>query len=125
MKIFPTYAFVLALIVLLLFPGVLMAQGLVPCDGPDCSFAHVIQLIETVIDFLIFTLAFPIATALFAYAGILMITAGGKEEQIKKAKRVFWHVAVGLLIMLAAWLIVYTITTTLLDTDLPIKLKRP
>lgn len=101
---------------LVALPVVVSAQFEV-CEGPDCDFSHLVLLVQRVINFLIFTLAFPISALMFAYAGILMLTAGGKEGQIKKAKSVFWGVAVGLVLMLAAWLIVYTITNTLIDKD--------
>lgn len=107
----------LLVFVIVLMPFVVSAQGFEVCDGPDCDFSDLVLLVQKIINFLIFTLAFPISALMFAYAGILMLTAGGKEGQIKKAKSIFMGVAIGLVLMLAAWLIVYTITNTLIDED--------
>jgi hypothetical protein len=106
---------------LIVLPVVVSAQApFKVCEGPDCDFNHLVLLVQRVINFLIFTLAFPISALMFAYAGILMLTAGGKEGQIKKAKSVFMGVAIGLVLMLAAWLIVYTITNILIDDEFEI-----
>lgn len=88
----------------------------IPCDGPDCNFGHLVELASNIINFLIM-LSIPLTVLAFAYAGLLMLTAGGNEGQISKAKGIFWTVLKGFLFILSAWLIVYTITTALLDPD--------
>ena len=50
---------------------------------------------------------------MFAYAGFVLLTAGGDTSKLKKAKDVFTNVALGLVFAAAAWLIVHTILTTL------------
>jgi len=100
-------------------PFAVSAQGLVPCGGetqPACDFNYFIQLIQNVIQFLMFTVAMPLAAVLFAWAGIMMLTAGGSEDKIKQAKEIFWWVFVGILIALSAWLVVNAITSALLKS---------
>ncbi len=49
---------------------------------------------------------FLIATLYGIYGGYLYLTAGGEEEQTKKAKTIFKQVAVGILIIFMAYSIV-------------------
>jgi len=48
-----------------------------------------------------------IAVVLIVYAGFLWMTAGGNEEQIKKARGLLINAVVGLIIILAAYGIAY------------------
>ncbi len=93
----------------------LLAQSfnLIVCDGPDCTFAHLIQLTQNLINALIILSTF-LATAAFAYAGILLLVSGGNESAKTKAKDIFLKVLKGYLWILGAWLLVYTITSVLL-----------
>jgi hypothetical protein len=95
------------------------------CEAGDgeCGLDDLVALVQRVINWIIMIFA-PIAMIMFAWAGVLMVTAGGNKGQIDRAKGIFTNVAIGLVIVLSAWLIVYTITTTLLkDPDLPVGLE--
>ena len=61
------------------------AQGLVPCDGgaTPCDFAALLTLISNVLDFMIYSVATPIAAIMFAYAGFLYLTAQDNEGKVK------------------------------------------
>ncbi len=95
-------------------------SGLIPCGRSDtngnitnpCDFAGFMELINNVIQFLLFKMAVPIAAIMFAYAGVLLVTAGGGEAKTK-AKHIFGNVVFGLVIAIAAWLIVRTILSIL------------
>ncbi len=90
--------------------------GLIPCDNiaTKCNFSQFMNLINTIIHFLLFDLSIPVAAVMFAYAGFLMITAGGEAAQARtKAKNIFTNAAIGLVIMATAWLIVKTILLAL------------
>ncbi len=96
------------------------SSGLIPCSGAEnspCHFNDIIDLIRGIVSFLMFKVALPLSALLFSWAGVLMLTAGGSEEQIKKAKDIFFFVFIGILITLAAWLIVDTITGSLLTPE--------
>ncbi|MBP6883740.1 MAG: hypothetical protein KBC06_00710 [Candidatus Pacebacteria bacterium] len=88
-------------------------KGLVPCktsaNPGDCDFNAFMNLINTVIQFLLFKMALPIAAIMFAYAGVLMVTSGGSTESMSKAKGIFVDVVKGLVIAVASWLIIRTI----------------
>ncbi|MFH1291984.1 MAG: hypothetical protein ABIH87_02195 [bacterium] len=55
----------------------------------------------------VLTFAGTIFLALTVYAGILWMTAGGKEEQVEKANKMLYTAVIGLIIVFAA----YGITT--------------
>ncbi|QQR50047.1 hypothetical protein IPF86_03100 [Candidatus Nomurabacteria bacterium] len=97
------------------------SKGLVPCGGynPDgseqamCTFTDIMILINTVINFLIFTLALPIAAIVFAWAGFIFITEGSNQSKRTQAKNMMINVVIGLVLALASWLIVKTILVSL------------
>ncbi len=84
-----------------------LAGPLVPgCEGQSCRACDLITLSQNIINFgVVFSVI--VATLMFAYAGIMYVTAAGQgPEQIKKAHKVFINVLVGLLLVLLAWLLV-------------------
>src|SRR3989339_245767 len=92
--------------------------GLVPCgterDADDkitnpCGFNHILDLINKVVKFIFLDLVIPIAALAFAYAGFELLTSGGETSKREKAKKTFTNVAIGLVIAVAAFLIVQTI----------------
>lgn len=95
-------------------PAVSLADGLVPCNtAADCNFSALLQLVNNVINYLLL-LTVPIAAIMFAYAGFIMVTAGEESAGAKtKAKSIIKDAVLGLIIALAAWLIVKLILTTL------------
>jgi len=101
------------------------ATGLVPCtntpdpvtgkiDASKCDFTQLMNLVNKVIHFILFDMVIPIAAIMFAYAGFLLVTAGGEAASARtKAKSIFTNALIGLVIAVAAWLIVKLILTTL------------
>ncbi|MCR4275039.1 MAG: pilin [Candidatus Campbellbacteria bacterium] len=110
-----TVAFGLSLAVVLV-PLVSFA-AIVPCGGPPpqtaCTFNDLVLLVNNVINFLLYTVALPISAALFAWAGILYLTAAGDMGKISKAHEIFKNVFFGLIIALAGFLIIDLITNVL------------
>lgn len=83
-----------------------------PCEGNE-GWNNLMKLINNIVNFILFRLALPLAAIMFAYAGFELLTSGGNTEQMKKAKKIFINVAIGLILAAAAWLIVNTILSTL------------
>ena len=54
-----------------------------------------------------------VAVAFLIYAGILMVTAGGNDEQITKARKVIMYAVVGIVIILLSWTIVTFVASAL------------
>ncbi|MFA6586164.1 MAG: pilin [Candidatus Paceibacterota bacterium] len=73
-----------------------------------CGFYDILTLINTVIQY-ITTIFVSIAAIMFAYAGVELITSEGETSKREKAKKIFTNVVIGLIVVLAAFLIVQTI----------------
>ncbi len=113
----------LLLVLVLLAPVFAQAQNdpiIPPCGQkdttgklqPECGFDDLILLIKNIINLLI-KLAIPISAAVFAWAGMIMMlnpdNSGKRTEAITMMKKV----AIGLAIILSAWLVTNTITRAL------------
>ena len=83
---------------------------LVPCDGiqTKCNFAQLMAMVDRIVDFII-DLILPIGAIVISYVGFLYLSSGGSPETRKKAKGIFVKVVIGIIFILAAWLIVNTI----------------
>lgn len=112
--------FILALMFL---PALVMAQdsGLIPCGYGDnpCDTGDVANFVNGLISFLIQMLGI-IAVIVMVYAGFRLVTSGGNEGEATKAKELFTNVVIGIVIILAAWLVVDTIMKTLTGDGLDV-----
>ena len=91
-------------------------KPLIVCGGPNCGFNEIILLVNNLIHDLVI-ISTLLAVIVFCYAGFILLTSGGKAGALDKAKGMLFKVVIGYLWILAAWLIVYTITSTLLKPD--------
>ena len=90
------------------------SKPLVPdCPIDGCGFNEVMILINSVINFLLFTIATPLAALIFVYAGFKLITSSGDPGKLTDVKNILKNAIFGYLIALAAWLIINTILTML------------
>jgi putative copper export protein len=94
-------------------------QPLIVCYGSApydkaCEFKDLVILLQNLITDLIL-LSTLLATIAFAYAGLKLLTSGGNESARKEATEIFLKVLKGYLWILGAWLLVYTITSVLLN----------
>jgi hypothetical protein len=120
-RAFRTWATLLVL-VLILAPYMAFAQGsmpdqIVPCTGTDCTVCDIATLAQRVLNAGIYIAVF-MSAILFAWAGVTMVTAGGNPGKVTQAKSIFWNVTVGLVLILAAWLLVDVIFATLTGNHL-------
>ena len=91
-------------------------QNMIICEGPDCNFASLMQLVEVLIHNIV-VISTYIAVAVIIYAGFLLITSGGNPGKKEKAKNALTMIIIGYVCILVAWVLVYTITSVLLDDD--------
>lgn len=100
-------------------PFFVYAAGLVPCGEANnpCTLCHLFQLISKIIDFVLKDLLLPLAILGFLIGGIMIITAGGSENQLEKGKSIIWSTVIGIFIAFAAWLIVDTIIQSIVDPN--------
>lgn len=119
--------FLLATIVtMMIMVGPLLAQdgGLGPvvptCEGDNCKFEDFLQLLDNIFQ-AILILAVPAASLAIAYAGILLVTAQGDTGKRNEAKAILWTAVLGLVIALAAWLMVKTVLDFLATDQFQLK----
>lgn len=91
-------------------------NGEVPVSE-QCTFNDLINEVQVVINFLIFKIAAPLAAVMFVYAGFLYLTNGGNESRVRQAHEVFWNVFIGLVVALAAWIVMSFILTFFLGAN--------
>ena len=109
--------FLLACLVVVL-PSIVSAQptvpgGLVPCQGADCTACSVVDLVNNIVKWLIgiLMIVFAIITA---YAGFGLVTSGGNPAAKTEAKQKLTNALIGLIIVLAAWILVDTLMRAIL-----------
>ncbi|MEK7548950.1 MAG: hypothetical protein AAB496_00435 [Patescibacteria group bacterium] len=103
------------------------AAGLVPC-GPglaksSCSFCDFLTLGQNIINLGI-KLAIPIAVAIIIAGGFMIMFSAGSTERVSTGKKIITSAVVGVIIALAAWLIV-DITFRVLAGQTPAGLENP
>ncbi len=110
----------------LLGAGGARADGIVPCTQPvkietssseicyfyECNVCDLQRLGMNILGFLI-GLGMVIAALLFCYAGWLYVTAGPKPGNVSKAHNIFLDTLMGLIILLAAYLLVDVVMKSL------------
>ena len=111
----------LALISLFIFPIFIHAQATrltYECNPPgDCEFSDVIAAIQNLVSWgVTFALAFSVVVLVFA--GYKYMISGDNPGERKEANKMLWKVVVGIVLVLAAWLIVNLITDVLLGKKL-------
>ena len=102
------------LFLLMVIPGVAGAQdgGLVTCEGPDCNWCTLVDMVNGVIDFIIAMLS-VIAIIIMVIAGFRMVTSGGDTGAWESGKKMLTSVIIGIVLVLASWLIVDTLLSML------------
>lgn len=103
------------LIIALLLVGAetVSAAGMIPCEGVDCTECDLVALGNELLKWLIGVLmvVFAIITA---WAGFGLVTSGGNPSAKQDAKNKLSNAIIGLIIVLAAWLLVDTVMRALL-----------
>ena len=102
---------------LLITASVTSAAGIVPCTN-NCTICHLFVGINSIIDFLLKNIAFPLGVVAILYGGFMIMTSGGSEEQVKKGKTALEFAVYGIIIAFAGWLIVGTILSSLVTDTL-------
>ena len=99
-----------------------LVNDLVPCgttNNPQpCGYNDFLNLIERVFDYLVI-FAVPLAAGVIVVGGAIMMTAGTNDSKRSQAKKIIWMAIWGLVIVLASYLIVKLVFTTLVKSDSP------
>jgi hypothetical protein len=116
------YLSLIALIIFIVMPSVASAAPFVTCSlelGADgkianpCNLCHLIDMGNTVLQWLIGVLL-VVFSIIVAVAGFGLATSGGNPEAKSAAKSKIMNALIGLVIVLAAWLLVDTVMKALL-----------
>ncbi|OHA58537.1 MAG: hypothetical protein A2571_02055 [Candidatus Vogelbacteria bacterium RIFOXYD1_FULL_44_32] len=83
----------------------------------NCNFDNLKQLVNIVIEFVIFELAMPIAVIAIMYAGFLFVFHGDQSGERQKAISIFKNMGIGLVLMLAAYIIVKAVVVGLVGSS--------
>jgi len=83
-----------------------LGEGLVPCDGWDCTSDNLTGMVGSIFDLIAFQIVPALAIIGFVIAGIIMITSGGDPAKFNQGKSAMIAIAVGLIIVYLAWAIV-------------------
>lgn len=109
MKLVLTSTVVLGLLLLFVPIEQVSAQsGFVPCDGANCSACDFVSMINVIIKWL-FGMIFVLFAVLMTKAGFGLVTSGGNQGALDAAKSHFQNALIGIIIVMAGWLIVDTI----------------
>jgi len=116
------FAIVFALCLAVLVPASFVlaqsdvADQIVPCGsgGDFCNLCDLVQLAQNLINIGIF-ITVALSAVTFAVAGLKYMTAGGDTTKAIAARKMFTNVAVGLIIILGAWIGVDTLMKTVTD----------
>lgn len=92
--------------------GAGLPKQIVPCTGVNCTVCDLATLAQNIINTGIFIFIF-FSALMFAYAGFLYLTNEAIQMQ-QQAKSIFKNVTIGLIILLAAWLLVDTLMKSVL-----------
>jgi hypothetical protein len=87
--------------------------NLVPCNGPECNACLLVQLGENLLNWLIGVLM-VIFSIIIAWAGFKLVISGGNVQAKSEAKSMITNALIGLIVVLAGWLIVDTAMRMLL-----------
>ena len=92
-------------------------QPIVPCGGvgqndcsSDCDF---LSLIQNLVDFVTKGLVPVLGTLFYIAGGFFMILGGANPGMFQRGKEMMWNTTVGIIMVLASWLITNTIINTL------------
>jgi len=86
---------------LVFIPFFVLANGLIPCTGNECTLEDIPALIYNVIDF-IFKLAGIVGVLMLIIGGIYFLLAGPNPEFIEKGRKAIIAVIIALLIIFLA-----------------------
>lgn len=111
-----SFAAWLASMFLVFSPALAFAAGLpqqiVTCTGVNCSVCDIATTAQNVLNTAIFIMVF-LSAVLFAWAGWKMLTAQGNTESYSQGKAIFGNVVLGLVIILAGWIVIDTLMKTM------------
>lgn len=116
-----------AFLLIVAWPGLASAAGMVQCDpakpltqAGSCNLCALLETVQKMITSAI-EWVFIVAVGLIVYNGILMYFSQGKPEKFSKALHNILNVIIGIVIVLAAWIVINTLINTFAGAQSPLK----
>ncbi len=111
--------FVLALIIMVGFAGPVFADvsgggsavtipNPIACADANCLISQVIRYILGIIAIL--------ATLMFIWGGVMMLTSAGNADRVKQAKETLGWAAIGIIVILISWGVIRFVLAGLIST---------
>lgn len=103
------------------------AAGLVPCEGitddplTNCDFNKLIEMLNNIMNFVIFKLPIILLVLVFAWSGIMLIINRDRAGMLKLIKKNLLNVVIGYLVIIGAYLIVKIFITLIAGQELTFK----
>ncbi len=109
--------FIFIALLLIILPtdiaGAVAPDNFVTCNGPDCSLCNLAEMANIIIVWL-FGVIFITFGVIAVIAGFGLVTSAGNQSRLDAAKSKLTNAVIGLVIVMAAWLLVDTIMRGLL-----------
>jgi len=86
--------------------GISIPNPLGNCNDASCVISRIIRAILGVVA--------VVATFMFIWGGVLMLTSGGNERQVRQAKDTLTWAAIGIIIIIVSWSIIRFVLETFL-----------
>lgn len=74
--------------------------------GTECDYNNLIYTISRIVQFALYIIT-PIVLAMILYMGFKYLTANGNPSKVADAKKMFMPIAIGVFLILGAYIIVY------------------
>lgn len=88
-------------------------QGLVPCNGPDCTIEKFFEMLGRIYNFIVWDIATPLAIIGLTIGGIFMLISAGDPGLFGKGKEILKWSIIGLALVFGSFVIIRFILTTL------------
>ncbi len=81
----------------------------IACNDATCLISQVVRYILGIIAIL--------ATLMFVWGGVMMLTSGGNAERVKRAKETLSWAVIGIVVILLSWAIIRFVLAGLLNAQ--------
>lgn len=81
-------------------------KGIVTCDGPDCTIQDFFEMLVRIYDFIVRTVAVPLAVIALVVGGIFIMISAGNPAIFGKGKEIIKWAIIGLVLTFCSYLIV-------------------
>ena len=102
-----------ALLSTIFAPVAIKAQGLVPCNGPNCTINSFFTLLGNIYNFIVIQIATPLAVVALIVGGIMLMVSAGNPNLAGLGKKILYSAIIGLVLVFCSWLIIDFILKTL------------